>query len=149
MIIKKMSEKDIPELALLYKQFWNEESSIDKMASGYATLSHNDDYIFLNAMLDGQLVGSVQGIICHELYGQCRPFMVIENMIVDSSHRRKGIGKALITEIEKHAIKNDCYQILLVTESDRNDASKFYTSAGFNTDSHRGFKKKLNTMRQI
>jgi hypothetical protein len=33
------------------------------------------------------------GILCEELYGQCRPFMAVEDVIVDQAHRRRGIGR--------------------------------------------------------
>jgi ribosomal protein S18 acetylase RimI-like enzyme len=143
MIIRKMRKEDIPELATLYKQFWKEESSPELMLPRYKTLACNESYILLSAILDNQLAGSVQGIICDELYGTCRPFMVIENFIVDSTLRRKGIGKALFVEIEKYAIKNNCHQIVLVTENDRYDACRFYESVGFNPGKHKGFKKEL------
>lgn len=45
------------------------------------------------------------GVICEELYGDCRPFLVLENMIIDKSYRKKGIGKALISELEEVATK--------------------------------------------
>lgn len=69
--------------------------------------------------------------------------MVLENVIVDKKHRRKGVGKALIREIEKHAVDLNCTQIILVTETDRIDACNFYASVGYNPNTNKGFKKKL------
>lgn len=83
------------------------------------------------------------GVICEDLYGKCEPFMVIENMIVDEEYRRKGVGKALIQEIEKQATVLNCTQIILVNEANRDDACNFYASLGYNPDTHKGFKKKL------
>ena len=83
------------------------------------------------------------GVICEEIYGDCRPFMVLENMIVDEKYRNQGVGKALIFELEKVAADKNCTQIILVTESNRIDACEFYESVGYNPDSHKGFKKKL------
>jgi GNAT superfamily N-acetyltransferase len=83
------------------------------------------------------------GIICEELYGSCDSFLVLENMIVDKTVRNKGVGKALIKELERIAKEINCTQILLITENDRIDAIKFYESAGYNPTTHRGFKKKI------
>ncbi len=58
-------------------------------------------------------------------------------------YRRKGIGNALMTEIEQRAIENDCYQIFLITHNDRLEAIAFYESLGFNPNTHKGFKKPL------
>jgi ribosomal protein S18 acetylase RimI-like enzyme len=65
-------------------------------------------------------------------------------MIVDKSYREKGIGKVLISELEKIATKRDCSQVILVTERNRVEAVKFYESVGYSSQTHLGFKKKLN-----
>lgn len=100
----------------------------------------------LSAIDDNKLVGSVTGIICDELYGQCKPFMVLENMIVDIRYRNKGIGKALIEDLERIALERQCTQIILVTEANRNDACSFYEQIGYSRDTHRGYKKKLSNL---
>lgn len=82
------------------------------------------------------------GVICRELYGACRPFLVVENFIVDKNHLRKGIGTLLMNELEQKARERNCTQMLLVTEKDRTDACGFYTSYGFQTN-NAGYKKKL------
>jgi len=37
----------------------------------------------LSAVENSLLIGSAMGVICGELYGDCRPFLVLENMIVE------------------------------------------------------------------
>ncbi|MCO1603554.1 GNAT family N-acetyltransferase [Desulfosporosinus nitroreducens] len=143
MIIRDMIAEDIPQLAVLYKQFWNEESSIESMYENFCKFHEDDSYLLLSAVENNQLIGSVMGIICGELYGDCKPFMVLENMIVDNKYRNHGVGKALISELEKKAFENNCSQIILVTDTNRIDACKFYESAGYNPDTHKGYKKKL------
>ena len=143
MNIRSMVKEDIPDLALLYKQFWNEDSTIELMENKFLELVDNPNYIFISALEGNHLIGSVSGIICDELYGECKPFLLIENLIVDHEYRRKGIGNALMTEIEQRAIENDCYQIFLITHNDRLEAIAFYESLGFNPNTHKGFKKPL------
>ena len=59
------------------------------------------------------------GIVCDELYGECNPFLVMEDLVVDKGYRKIGIGRALMIELEKFAKEWNCIQILFVTESDR------------------------------
>lgn len=143
MNITNLTENDLPALASLYKGFWGEDSSLDKMKSTFSKLKDNPDYIFLAARLNGPLVGSVMGVICHELYGECNPFMVIEDMIVDKNVRRQGVGSQLIRSIEKKAEERGCCHIILVTETDRHDARQFYESMGYDPYKNKGFKKKI------
>ncbi|EHQ90362.1 GNAT family N-acetyltransferase [Desulfosporosinus youngiae] len=144
MIIREMILEDVPQLARIYKQFWNEESSVEIMSKNFVKFHEDGSHLLLSAVENNQLIGSVMGIICGELYGDCKPFMVLENMIVDSRYRNNGVGKALISELEKIASEKNCSQIILVTEADRIEACKFYESAGYNPDTHKGYKKKLN-----
>jgi len=143
MIIRRMISDDIPKLAQLYEQFWNEKSSVEKMLKVFEKISRNETHVLLSAIENGELIGSVMGIVCEDLYGDCRPFMVLENMIVDEKHRRKGVGKALISRLEKEAADLSCSQIILVTETNRISTCNFYVSAGYSPDAHKGFKKKL------
>ena len=143
MIIREMIIDDMPQLAQLYKQFWDEESSVETMYQKFNKIHENGSYILLSAIENNQLIGSVMGVICGELYGDCNPFMVLENMIVDEKYRNKGVGKALISELETKAAEKNCTQIILVTDADRIEARGFYESAGYNPHTHKGFKKKL------
>jgi ribosomal protein S18 acetylase RimI-like enzyme len=143
MKIRKLLPGDLEALARLYRQFWDEASSLDRMKARYEELSTNPKYILLCATMDEAVVGSVMGIVCDELYGECRPFLLMENLVVDAGFRRHGIGKALLSELEKQAREWKCSQILFITEADRKDAVSFYESAGYNARKHIGFKKSL------
>ena len=142
MEIRNMIQTDIPQLAILYQQFWNEPSDILAMQNQFDKLSKDERYILLSAVMDDKLVDSVMGIVCQELYGNCKPFLVLENMVVDQGTRRKGIGKSLLSRLEEIAKARDCSQIILVTELERVDACLFYEACGFQTN-NKGYKKKL------
>ena len=143
MEIREIEYNDLSQLALLNKYFWNEESNIQEMENKFKKLKNNDDYIFLCIVENEKLYGSVMGIVCNQLYGNCDPFLLVENMIIDINYRRKGIGKKLFTELERLAKNKNCTQILLVTESNRDDACRFYESLGFDPIKNKGYKKNI------
>ena len=143
MEIRKLAENDLVGLAALYKQFWGESSSLEKMQATFQRLDKNPNYILLGTEQQNRLVGSAMGIICEELYGDCKPFMVVEDVIVDKRHRRSGIASSLMRALESYAAKHNCSYIIFVTESKRKDAQRFYESLGYNSGDHKGFKKRL------
>ncbi len=145
MEIGRLTENDLPALAELYKQFWGEDSCLERMRATFRRLKDRPDYVFLGAKTDGRLVGSVLGIVCEELYGQCVPFMVVEDVIVDAEWRRRGIGSALMCELENQAVGGGCGYIIFVTEVERTDAHRFYESLDYDPDAYKGFKKRLRT----
>jgi ribosomal protein S18 acetylase RimI-like enzyme len=69
--------------------------------------------------------------------------MIIEDVVVDSEHRRDGVGTALMLEMEKLAVQRDCSYIMLITDEDRTGAQNFYKSLGYKSDSYKAFKKRL------
>ncbi|UCF95421.1 MAG: GNAT family N-acetyltransferase [Desulfobacterales bacterium] len=149
MEIRKLIEDDLASLAGLYQQFWGEVSSVEKMRTTFQRLKRNPNYIFLVAEQQNRLVGSVTGIICEELYGDCKPFLVVEDVIVDQHHRRLGIGSSLMRELERYAVKSNCNYIIFVTELERTEAHRFYESIGYKSDAYKGFKKRLKTTKTV
>lgn len=143
MNIERLAEKDLLDLAELFKQFWGESTSLEKMRNTFSKLVVNPSYILLAAKQNGQLVGFTMGIICEELYGDCKPFMVMEDLIVDKNQRRGGIGAALVRDLEQYAVDLDCCQIIFITEADRSNALGFYSSLGYNYEPYKGIKKRL------
>ncbi len=142
MTIRELRKTDMPQLSKLYEQFWGEKSDITKMEQLFDEMEKESNYILLGAEEDGLIVGSVMGIVCKELYGECRPFLLVENMVTDANQRRKGVGMLLLTELEKGAKKYNCTQMLLVTEAERKAACGLYEKFGFQLN-NKGYKKKV------
>ena len=143
MLIRALTADDMESLSALYYQFWNETSDARKMKHSFCEMQNSGDYILLGVTEGSRLAGSVMGVICRELYGDCAPFLVVEDMIVDKQSRNKGVGKMLFGALETQARLRGCTQIILVTETDRKDACGFYESIGFHPTANKGYKKKL------
>jgi ribosomal protein S18 acetylase RimI-like enzyme len=71
--------------------------------------------------------------------------MVVEDVIVDQVHRRRGIGSQLMRRIEQVAIDNKCSYIMLVTDAERTGALGFYEHLGYHPDRYRACKKYLDS----
>ncbi len=141
--IRELTLNDIESLIDLYEIFWGEKSDRQKMEKKFFDLKKNPSYIILCAVKDNKVVGTIQGIICEELYGSCQPFLLMENFVVDKNYRRQNIGNLLIKTLEEIAKNKSCTQILFITESNRKDTIRFYESVGYNSEMHKGFKKSL------
>lgn len=142
--ITPINEQDFRPLSELYQQLIPNEVSLSKMKEVFDRNRDNPNHIVLAAKIDGKLVGSLLAIICEMLFGQCKSFMVVEDVIVDKSVRGKGIGKALMKYIEQQAKLKSCSYIMLITDSDRVGSQNFYKSLGYKTDEYCAFKKHLS-----
>ncbi|WP_425800955.1 GNAT family N-acetyltransferase [Desulfitobacterium sp. Sab5] len=141
--ILEAANADLEELAQLYEELMGKETDLCKMKENFERMEANPNYIVLTAKEDNMIVGSVMGIICLDLVYKCKPFMVIENVIVKSTSRGKGIGARLMKEIEEIGRKKECYYTMLVSGGHRKEAHQFYHAIGYDLDLVKGFKKYL------
>ena len=141
--IRKIKAEDLKSLADLYKGFWNENASLPKMKKAFNKISKNPNYIILTAYDKDRLIGTLMAVICDELYGNCNPFAVIEDVIVNENYRRQRVGSALMKAAETALRKRNCKNILLITDSNRIPAQRFYESLGYPHGTHKGYKKSL------
>ncbi|MEF2965339.1 GNAT family N-acetyltransferase [Paenibacillus sp. M1] len=142
--VKPIRYEDLSELCLLYNELMNSTTNYDKLVETYRKIGENDDYILLGAYNDDGLAGSLMGIVCEDLVGECKPFMVIENVIVSPKARRQGVATQLMLEIEDVARKRDCGYIIFVSGGQRKEAHRLYEKLGYKDESVEGFRKHLH-----
>lgn len=142
--ISSINASDLGELAVLYEELTGKKTNLVLMESLFKKITDNTDYILIGAKdKEQRLVGSVMGIICTDIVGECQPFLVLENVIVNKKCRRQGIGGKLIQYIENWARERNCYYIMLVSLIQRKDAHEFYEVNGYKPGVVQGYKKYL------
>lgn len=141
--ISELQKNDLTGLKALYKDAFESETDYDKMLNVFSLVEKNDNHIVLCAKENEKVIASILGVICHELIGKCTPFLVIEDIAVLSSHRRLGIAKGLMLEIEQRAKLRNCNMILFVSSVHRTGAHKLYNSLGYGIDKVNGYRKRL------
>lgn len=136
-------EDELEALAHLLEELVGEKSDEIKMREHYRRMMTNSAYTLLGARVDGELAGTVMGIECMDLVGDCKPFMVLENVVVSGKFRGKGIGHGLMAAMEAAARQKGCAYIMFVSSGYRKQAHKFYASVGYSLDAVQGFRKLL------
>lgn len=144
MILRKLKEEDLLDLCNLYTELCDEEGNLEVMKSTFASISNNPDYYLIGAESEGKIVGTLMGIVCHDLAGKYKAFMTIENVIVSEKSRGKGVAKRLFKYIEEIAFERDCRYIYLVSGNNRKVAHKIYEKLGYECNNVTGFKKFLD-----
>lgn len=142
--VERIEAVDLPQLARLYDQLVEEKTDRERMKEVFIRMNKRDDYYLLGAKTETDLlIGCIMGIVCLDLLKQGLPFMVMENLIVDSKWHGKGAGKLLLAEIESIARKRNCIFIQFCSSSYRRAAHKFYEACGYDLNEVHGFRKFL------
>jgi ribosomal protein S18 acetylase RimI-like enzyme len=83
-----------------------------------------DPDLFVVAELDGIIIGTVLG-------GFDGRRGMIYHLAVDDRYRKKGIGTALMNELEIRMRKKGCIRSYLLVTRDNSDAIRFYENTGW------------------
>ena len=128
--------RDLSEAELGYP--YPLEATAQKLA---ALLGSGRDKIFV-AVLEGAVVGYIHANSYDVLYA---PHMKnIMGIAVSADCKRRGIGRALLEQVEAWAARDCAAGIRLVSGSDRLEAHAFYRKCGYSGDKQQiNFKKRL------
>ena len=95
------------------------------------------------AEIDGDVIGTLQLTYTPSISFQGGKRATVESVRVDEKFRGQGIGRAMMLWAIERARTDGCISMQLTTNSEREDAHRFYRNLGF-TRSHIGMKLKLN-----
>lgn len=102
-------------------------------------LSRSSDKIFV-AVCGESVLGYIHACDYDLLFSP--PIKNILGIAVSSEHIRKGIGKALITAVERWAKETNAAGIRLVSGESRTEAHRFYEKCGYKSNKmQKNFKK--------
>ena len=137
MIIEKLKLEDLEQVVQLHKLIIPFALDLEVAKETCQKMMQNEDFYLLVAKEEGEVIGTVTGICCKTL---ATPFFVVEDMVVRETHRGKGVGRALMEELERISLENHSAYAILVSSGHRKGAHKFYEELGY-TDDVRGFRK--------
>ncbi|MCK9519659.1 MAG: GNAT family N-acetyltransferase [Dehalococcoidia bacterium] len=140
--IRPAAVGDLQRLLVLYAQLENQPPGpASAHAIGALEAILLAPYVHLVvAELDGVVAGTATFVIVPNLTHGGRPWMQLENMVVDETVRRRGVGRALMVAAERLARQHGCYKIQLQSAEHRTGAHRFYEAAGFRASS-KGFRR--------
>ncbi|WP_427339682.1 GNAT family N-acetyltransferase [Caloranaerobacter sp. DY30410] len=141
--IENVKESELEDLSLLYEELTCKKSDMNNIYKVFSTIKDNPNYFLLGVKYYNKLIGSAMAVICNDLTGECRPFMVVENVIIKKEFRQKGFGKKLFEYIENIAKSYNCHFIMFVSNIKRVSSHKFYEKLGYNSKNNLAFKKYL------
>lgn len=134
---------DIPRLNPLLAQLSGSLAEPAKMAEKMEKILRNEDAILLVAedTDTGELCGSLFGLSFEDVCGDCRPILMVENVVTAEKYRRCGVGREMFKYIEAWGRTKECHYCILVSAMHRTEAHRFYDAIGYSEV--KGFKKYL------
>ena len=108
----------------------------------WEVLFHSKNYNVLYVESGNKIIGSLVCILCKNLSGQGRDYVIIDNVIVHEDYRKMGIGKQLMKQAEVWAKKNNCFKIIVVSNN-KFESGGFYKKCGFENKTSKVYIKRI------
>lgn len=138
MHVRRAIATDLPQLLDLLPQLATEASGTrpyevpeDQASRAFRLIDRDEAHTLLVAEEDGRVIGTLHLVIAANLTHGARPWAIIENLVVDESHRRSGVGHDLLDEAVRRAREAGCYKVQLLSRAERAGAHEFYGALGF------------------
>ncbi|UCH42871.1 MAG: GNAT family N-acetyltransferase [Dehalococcoidales bacterium] len=149
-IVRAAAEHDLPRILELYQELviTTSQQELKRGSPGddyqrvFNEIQNVPGYELLVVEENGIVLGTMVLLIIPNLSHSALPWALIENMMVDSSYRRRGLGRLLMDYAIARAKEAGCYKIQLSSNKKRPEAHQFYQSSGFEDSAH-GFRMYL------
>jgi GNAT superfamily N-acetyltransferase len=89
------------------------------------------DYALYVAERAGAIVGSFALLVMHNIGHLGAPSAIVEDVVVEPTFQREGIGKAMMQFALDLCRDKGCYKLVLSSNAKRASAHAFYDSLGF------------------
>lgn len=130
-IIREVYTEDSERVCVISSEDLGYPCEVSLVRRKIGSLDHAREEVFV-AEVDGVVAGYIHIERFEVLYFESMANVL--GLAVDSSYRRMGIGKALISKAEKWCLDNGIGVIRLNSGSTRTGAHKFYAGLGYDND---------------
>jgi GNAT superfamily N-acetyltransferase len=139
--IRPAAQGDLPALLALYRHLNADDPEIapDIATERFAEITGRPGMTVMIGVSGETLTSSVTLVVIPNLTRSGAPYALIENVVTNAEHRKRGHARALIANAFERAWSSGCYKVMLLTGSKEQSTLKFYEGCGF-TQNKTGFQ---------
>ena len=132
--IRKADEQDFPAILSLIKEFSIFQKTPEKVSISLDQMLLEKNYFqsFVAETEDGKIVGFASFFFAY--YSWSGKALYLDDLYVQVSHRKQGIGKKLLDSVIEHAKKEKCKKLRWQVSNWNANAISFYRKMGAEID---------------
>jgi N-acetylglutamate synthase-like GNAT family acetyltransferase len=148
--IRQAEARDIPAISLLYHQLVHPiapEVKVDLRRDRIEQIRADPQNFLFVLQANDRVGGTAFVTLCPDPMHGHQPYALVEHFVIGESMRGKGYGTMLAAYLENFCLQADCSQIMLLSNSKRSEAHRFFEKQGFSSERKKGFVKYRSQLR--
>lgn len=144
-MVREIFDNELNDLLELYL-YLHEESvpeMTDHLKNTWKTIVRDENHHIIVNEIDNKIVSSCVCVIIPNLTRNIRPYAFIENVVTHKDYRQKGYAADCLNYAKEIAGKANCYKMMLLTSSRKEETLHFYENAGYNSTDKTAFIQRL------
>ena len=140
--VRLIQYNELEKLLQLYKHLNKEDRELvidEVLEKLWSEIYYDPNYCYIVVDINGEIVASCVLTIIRNLTRNARPYGLIENVVTHSSYRNNGYGRSVLSKALEIAWERNCYKVMLLTGSKKEETLRFYENSGFKGGEKTGF----------
>ena len=140
-MIREAVQSDLDAILELYL-FLHEDRVPEKdehLRETWMQIIQDPNHHLIVNVVDDKIVSSCVCVIIPNLTRNVRPYVFIENVVTHEDYRGKGYAGECLEYARQIAEKENCYKMMLLTGSKKQETLRFYEKAGYNSNDKTAF----------
>ena len=140
-MVREVYENELSKILELYLHLHEETipEMTEHLKTTWKTIMQDKNHHIIVKELEGEIVSSCVCVIIPNLTRNIRPYAFIENVVTHSSYRGKGYATECLNYAKQIAENTNCYKMMLLTGSKKEETMNFYGNAGYNSTDKTAF----------
>jgi GNAT superfamily N-acetyltransferase len=132
--IREIRKEELKLLLLLYTELHDNPFPLidDRVLRVWESMQSDPGHHVIGGFLGKELVSSCILLVVPNLTHGQRPYALIENVITAEKARGKGYAGEVLSYARQEAVNANCYKIMLMTGSKKDQTLGFYERNGYN-----------------
>ena len=141
MTIREVQSGDLFGLLELYTMLHEKSVPDDseKLRKLWEGILADKNHHIIVAEDNGKIVSTCVCLIVPNLTHELRSYAVVENVVTHEAYRNRGLASACLQKAKEIAVAENCYKLMLMTGSKKEETLRFYERAGYNSKDKTGF----------
>ncbi|MCR4814912.1 MAG: GNAT family N-acetyltransferase [Lachnospiraceae bacterium] len=140
-MVREANKNDLDAILELYL-FLHEDSVPEKnehLRNTWKQITNDPNHHLIVNEADGRIVSSCVCVIIPNLTRNVRPYAFVENVVTRKDCRGNGYATECLQYAKQIAERENCYKMMLLTGSKKEETLRFYERAGYNSSEKTAF----------